>query len=149
MLMKLKPETAEEITDCATPDGMRRRLQQYAYRGGEPMVKVVFDMARYRGLSGEDMMTVLAFEALKGLEHINGLLLKEAMLSTNPVMLLEPAAHPSDQDTVRDAGNELNDLVTAAMDWSGAEPSTSVLCRAIDAYKAKYRIAARPDAGGK
>lgn len=37
--------------------------------------------------------------------------------------------------------SELNDLVTAAMNWSGAEPSTSVLCRAIDAYKVKYRIA--------
>ena len=93
MLMKLKPETAEEITDCATPDGMRRRLQQYAYRGGEPMVKAVFDMARVRGLSGEDMMTILAFEALKGLEHYKAIVLDIAMRDPNPAAIfLKPGS---------------------------------------------------------
>ena len=86
--MKLKPETAEEVNECATPDGMRRRLQEYAYRGGEPMVKAIFDAARYRGLSGEDTMLWLAFEALQGLERLKGLLLNEAML--------RPLSSPSD-----------------------------------------------------
>ena len=86
--MKLKPETAKEITDCVTPDGMRRRLREYSYRGGEPMVKAIFDRAQIRGMSGEDTMTWLAFEALQGLEHIKALMLEKAMLEPAPSRFL-------------------------------------------------------------
>lgn len=79
--MKLKPETAPEVTECADPRGMRKRLQEYAYRGSEPIVKAIFDAARYQGLSGEDTMTWLAFEALKGLEQYKGMLLDKAFPS--------------------------------------------------------------------
>lgn len=89
--MKLKPHTAAEVTDCATPDGMRRRLQEYAYRGGEPMVKAIFDQARYSGMSGEDTMVWLAFEALKGLEHFKGLVIERAMIDPAPRLLLTPS----------------------------------------------------------
>lgn len=85
--MQLKPETAAEIEDCTTPDGMRRRLRQYSYRGAEAMVKAIFDAAEYRGMSGEDKMTWLAFEALKGLERCKSLLLEQAMLSPSPLIL--------------------------------------------------------------
>lgn len=82
--MKLKPHTAEEVNDCATPDGMRRRLQEYAHRGGEPIVKAIFDAARFRGLSGEDTMTWLAFEALQGMARYKAMVLEQAMLNPNP-----------------------------------------------------------------
>ena len=82
--MKLKPETAEEINECADPRGMRKRLQEYAYRGGEPIVKAVLDAARYQGLSGEDTMTWLAFEALKGMEQYKRMVIDEAMLRPAP-----------------------------------------------------------------
>jgi len=78
--MLLKPETAEEVTECADPRGMRKRLLEYSYRGGEPMVRAILDSARYRGLSGEDTMTWLAFEALKSMEQLKGLILNDAML---------------------------------------------------------------------
>ena len=86
--MKLRPETATEVTECVDPLGMRARLLEYSYRGGEPMVKAIFDSARYRGLSGEDTMTWLAFEALKGMEHLKELILNDAML--RPSALLVP-----------------------------------------------------------
>lgn len=85
--MKLKPETAQEVNDCADPRGMRKRLQEYAYRGGEPMVKMVLDSARYQGLSGEDTMTWLAFEALKGLEYLKALHIEKIMLEAAPPMI--------------------------------------------------------------
>ena len=81
--MKLKPETADEITECADANGIRRRLRHYAYSGSEPMVKAVLDMALYRGLSGEDTMTWLAFEALQRLEHCKGLILDR--VATDPL----------------------------------------------------------------
>lgn len=77
--MKLKPETAAEIEDCKTQQGMRRRLNEYSYRGNEYMVKAIFDSARIQGLSGEDTMTWLAFEALKGMELYKGIVLEQAM----------------------------------------------------------------------
>jgi len=86
--MKLKPHTAEEVTDCATPDGMRRRLQKYSYMGGESMVKAIFDAARYRGLSGEDTMTWLAFEALQGMERYKGMVLEQYMLNPIPPIII-------------------------------------------------------------
>ena len=95
--MKLKPHTAEEVTDCATPDGMRRRLQEYAYRGGEPMVKAIFDAARCRGLSGEDTMTWLAFEALQGLERYKDLVLEQYMLNPIPPPIVIPSQSGDDQ----------------------------------------------------
>lgn len=88
--MRLKPETAKEITDCEIPDGMRRRLWEYAHRGDEPMVKAVFYAAEIRGLSGEDKMTILAFEALKMLEHYKALLLDWSMKQPNPPAIFTP-----------------------------------------------------------
>ena len=29
--MKIAPRTAEEIKDCETPDGMRRRIRKYSF----------------------------------------------------------------------------------------------------------------------
>lgn len=66
---KLKPETAEEVNECADPRGMRKRLMEYAYRGGRMgLVRAIQRAADAHGLSGEDRMTWLAFEALKALE---------------------------------------------------------------------------------
>ena len=72
--MKLRPETAEEIEDCTTPDGMRRRLFKYGF--SNPLVRNVVDSSRMRGLSGEDTMTWLAFEALKRNETLEEITLE-------------------------------------------------------------------------
>ncbi len=83
--MPLKPETAEEANECADPRGMRKRLVEYSYRGDEYMVKAIFDAARARGLSGEDTMTWLAFEALQGMERYKRMVLDDVMLRPGPV----------------------------------------------------------------
>jgi len=85
--MKLKPETAAEITECADPRGMRKRLMEYSYRGNEPIVRAVLEAAKHRGLSGEDTMTLLAFEALKGMELYKSMVIESAMLNPNPPLV--------------------------------------------------------------
>ncbi len=90
--MPLKPETAEEVTECADPRGMRKRLLEYSYRGDEPIVRAIFDAARARGLSGEDTMTWLAFEALQGMERFKGMVLNDAMLRPSTSVFMPSAA---------------------------------------------------------
>ena len=84
--MNIKPETAQEVTECADPRGMRKRILEYGYRG-DSMTKAILDAARYRGLSGEDTMTWLAFEALKKAELLEDTVLEEVMLSPAPIQL--------------------------------------------------------------
>ena len=52
------------------------------------MVRAIFDAAQYRGLSGEDTMVWLAFEALKGLEYFKAQFLDNAMREPMPPFLL-------------------------------------------------------------
>lgn len=86
---RIKPETAEEVQECATPEGIRRRFNRAAYRSGHPLVRAVFQMADARGLSGEDKYTILAFEVLKQLEHLEEINLEAAMLDPkSPLRLL-------------------------------------------------------------
>ena len=78
----LNPTTAKEIEECATIQGMRARLNQYSYH--DPLTRAIFNSAHYQGLSGEDKMTWLAFEALKFRERYMDDALETAMLSVNP-----------------------------------------------------------------
>ena len=68
--MPIAPQTDQDKLDCETPDGIRRRLRQVYYRHGNPIVHACFRMSEARGMRGEDMYTVLAFEALKALEEL-------------------------------------------------------------------------------
>ena len=86
--MRLKPESAEEVNECADPRGMRKRIIEYSYHGNEVMVKAILDAARYRGLSGEDTMTWLAFEALQGMERFKEILLDNAALIPNAPLFI-------------------------------------------------------------
>lgn len=85
---KVAPQTAEEIKECETAEGIRRRITRLAYRGNLPIVPQVFNMAETNGLSGEDKYTFLAFEALKQLEWYQDLYLKQCMLDNDPPMMI-------------------------------------------------------------
>ena len=85
--MSIKPETAQEVTECTDPRGMRKRILEYGYRG-DSMTKAILDSARYQGFSGEDTMTWLAFEALKKVEHLEGLMLDHVMMNPSPSIFL-------------------------------------------------------------
>jgi len=84
--MSIKPETAQEVTECADPRGMRKRILEYGYRG-DSMTKAILDQSRYQGLSGEDTMTWLAFEALQKAERLEDTVLEELMLRPGPFQL--------------------------------------------------------------
>ena len=85
--MSLTPETAEEIRECETPDGMRRRLRRYSF--SDALTRQVLDASEMRGLSGEDKMTWLAFEALKRLERYEEMAFEKAMLEPSPPILVK------------------------------------------------------------
>lgn len=61
-MRKLEPQTAEEVKEAETPEGMRRRLVEYAR--DDSLTHHVFCVRYARGLSGEDTMTLLAYHAL-------------------------------------------------------------------------------------
>lgn len=84
---KLEPQTKEEARECETIEGMRKRLNRYSRVN--PMTRAVFDAAHYRGLSGDDTMTWLAFEALRRLERLEGLMLEQAMRSPHPLVFVD------------------------------------------------------------
>jgi hypothetical protein len=66
----IAPQTDEEKKDCETPDGVRRRLRKVYYHHSDPIVHHIMRAAEARGMSGEDMYAVMAFEALKQLEAV-------------------------------------------------------------------------------
>lgn len=79
---KLKPESAKETEEAQTPQGMRKRLRQYAR--DDALTRNVWMMAQHHGLSGEDEMTVLAYNALVQLEALREQLLDEARRYPGP-----------------------------------------------------------------
>ena len=81
----INPETAAEVTECQTIEGMRRRIHKYARH--DAMTRSILDMARYRGLSGDDTMTMLAFEALRRLEHMERLILDHKLTHIQPMII--------------------------------------------------------------
>lgn len=71
----------EQIKDADTVEEMRVeifRLRQY-----DPLVRNVMDRADYTGLSGEDRYTILAYYALKELNHTKKLFLEQAELNSH------------------------------------------------------------------
>ena len=86
--MDINPKTAEETKDADTPEGMRRRIQQYARE--DPLVRQVLDMARYQGLSGEDTYTILAFAALRDRERFMDQILEWHMVTVKPQVIPKP-----------------------------------------------------------
>lgn len=85
---KVTPQTTEEIKECETAEGIRRRLTRLAYSGNLPIVHQVFRMAEANGLSGEDKYMFLAFNALMQLEHYQDLYLDQRMLDPLPPMIV-------------------------------------------------------------
>lgn len=75
----------EQVKAAETAEAMRGeifRLKHY-----DPLVRNVMCMADYRGMSAEDRYTILAYEALRQLNHIKQLTLNDAMLNPAPPIL--------------------------------------------------------------
>ena len=60
------PKSAAETERAATLEGMRAEIWK-AYRDS-PLISACLEASRYRGLSGEDTYTLLAYHALRSLE---------------------------------------------------------------------------------
>lgn len=86
--MDINPRTAEEVKDAETPEGMRRRIQRYARE--DPLTRQVLEMGRYHGLSGEDLYTILAFNALRDRERFMDQVLEWHMVTVKPKVIPKP-----------------------------------------------------------
>ena len=60
------PETAEEVQEASTVQGMRRAIQNA--RRDSAVIAAALDTAYHQGLNGEDTYTLLAYHALVALE---------------------------------------------------------------------------------
>lgn len=88
---KLKPETAKEVAEEMTVEGMRKRILEYSR--DDAMVRSILDSARFRGLSGDDAMTMLAYHALLERERFRDMCLEQTMLNPmQPLIITSPAA---------------------------------------------------------
>ena len=87
-IFDLEPRTAQEVTECETPNGIRQRLMRCSYEN--PLVRAVYCAADAAGLSGEDRMTVLAFEALRRLEIAEDRILEQARMTIAPSSIKKP-----------------------------------------------------------
>ena len=76
--MKLAPETKGEQEMAGTPDGRRILLHRYSHY--DTLTRSVMNCAEHLGLSGEDTMVLLAFEALRDRERLLDAALNHYML---------------------------------------------------------------------
>lgn len=83
----INPQGPVEHGECATPAGMRARINRY--RHDDYLTCYVLDIADREGLSGEDRMTLLAFEALRRMETLQDRALADAMV-TVPRFIVSP-----------------------------------------------------------
>jgi hypothetical protein len=72
----------EPIKDAETPNEMRAEFERL--RNYDPLVRSVFDMARYSGMSGEDKYVVLAYHAIRQFKHMQKLHLNNVMTTVGP-----------------------------------------------------------------
>jgi hypothetical protein len=86
----LNPKTADDVNQEKSIQGMRQRL--FRYQRDNPLVRTVMDAAHYKGLSGEDTMTWLAYESLKRLEFIEDRCIEDALLNVNQFIPTAPTA---------------------------------------------------------
>jgi hypothetical protein len=133
----------EPMNDAETPQAMRieiARLSRY-----DPLVRRVFDMAEYQGLSGEDRYTILAFHAMKMFKATQEKLMHLAAIQPREMVVVDPyasviaagTAQPELAETVAtnqkniDATNRQNaEVLAAARDgfvWVPMEPTEEMI----------------------
>jgi len=78
-------EPFEQVRDATTPDEMRAELERLSYQDG--LTRKVFDMARYRGLSGEDKYAVLSYYAMRELQALRQRTLIDLSLNVRPQVI--------------------------------------------------------------
>lgn len=72
----------EQVKEAVTPEEMRAELFRLTYH--DNLVKAVWDLAEYRGLSAEDKYTILAYEAVKIKTDLQKKLLDSISYSQQP-----------------------------------------------------------------
>lgn len=82
---RLKPETAADVEQESTIQGMRQRI--YKFSRENSMVDAILMSAQARGLSGEDTMTWLAYETLKRVETLEELSLEHVRTHITPMVI--------------------------------------------------------------
>lgn len=83
---RLKAETAEELEQAKTPNGLRQRIYEATFH--DPLVRRVFTEAYRQGLSGEDLYTFLAYHALVAKQELEARQLDYYNCQINPPIIV-------------------------------------------------------------
>jgi hypothetical protein len=83
----IEPQTAEEIEQIKTPNGIRQRINEA--RRYDPLVRQVFDLAYQQGLSGEDLYTLLAYHALVTKQKLELHIVENYMVRPSPPITIK------------------------------------------------------------
>lgn len=85
----LRPETAADVEQESTVQGKRQRI--YRYSRENSLTHALLRQSEAMGLSGEDTMTWLAYEALKRVEQLEAHFIEQINMSpTPPVINAQP-----------------------------------------------------------
>lgn len=82
-----EPQSAAEVTEATTLDGMRRAIYKGSYESS--LIRALLDRARYAGLSGEDTYVTLAYHALIALEKEHRAHMRLLSLTPMPPIIME------------------------------------------------------------
>jgi len=85
----ITPRTAEETKETETCDGMRKRIFRYAYE--DALTRAVMDIARFNGMSGDDTMVLLAYQALVSREKLMDECYEAALFAMPKPIIVERA----------------------------------------------------------
>lgn len=83
MAKKLKPHTATEVALASRPDGMRELIRRHQVHN--PLVRTV--LRTTEGMSELDIMTLLAFYAISGMEDAQQNQVDHMMRCASPLLM--------------------------------------------------------------
>lgn len=86
----IKAETAEELEQVKTPNGIRKRIFEASFN--DPIVRRCFDLAMREGWAGEDMYALLAYHAIAEKQRLEQMLLDQLNACPNPPIFVNKGA---------------------------------------------------------
>lgn len=88
-----KPETAQEVKDAASIEGMRRAIQ--FGRRDSRIIAAALEQAVHMGLNGEDTYVLLAYHALLSVESYARRCIDLTNLMPMPPMIIDRPSDPT------------------------------------------------------
>jgi hypothetical protein len=102
----------EKVQEANTADEMRTEIHRL--RHYNPMVRILMEMADYKGVSAKDRFTILAYNALKQNAALQALVLDLNNTREMPAMIVRDLLHSSIPDSTPESHKE---RTHASLQW--------------------------------